>query len=191
MNEVFAQRCSRCRLNPKLDLNSNDSREKPAAWRRVRHIGGDGVEASTRSRPIPSGPSVGQRMARQRSRDTGPEVAIRREMHRRGMRYRLCWPVPGASRRTIDVALPGRRVAVFIDGCFWHGCPVHATWPKANAEWWAQKIRRNCERDLETDRLLGDQGWRVVRIWEHEAVTDGVDRIEDCLRELRKSEVEE
>lgn len=177
-------------MNSKLDLNPNNSLDGTAVGRRVRRVSGASVEASASTRQIPSGTSVGQRMARQQSRDTGPEVAIRREMHRRGMRYRLWWPVPGSSRRTIDVALPGRRVAVFIDGCFWHGCPVHATWPKANAEWWAQKIRRNCERDLETDRLLGDQGWRVVRIWEHEPVTDAVDRIEDCLRELRKSEVE-
>ena len=177
-------------MNSKLVPNPNDGLDGPAVGHRKRGTSGAAVEASTSTRPTPSGPTVGQRMARQRTRDTGPEVALRQEMHRRGMRYRLSWPVPGAKRRTIDVALPGRCVAVFIDGCFWHGCPVHATWPRANAEWWAQKIRRNCERDLETDRLLADQGWRVVRIWEHEAVTDAVDRIEDCLRELRTSEVE-
>src|SRR4051794_6714330 len=76
------------------------------------------AEVASAYRPVPSAPSVGARMARQRTSDTVPELVVRRELHSRGLRYRLSWPVPGASRRTIDVAFPGQRVAVFVDGCF-------------------------------------------------------------------------
>ncbi|GAA0435565.1 hypothetical protein GCM10010357_66280 [Streptomyces luteireticuli] len=107
-------------------------------------------------------------MSRQASRDTNPELAVRRLLHSAGHRYRLHRPVPGMPRRTIDIAFPGLRIAVFLDGCFWHGCPEHATSPKANAEWWRQKLDRNMARDLETNRILEEAGWTVLRFWEHE-----------------------
>ncbi|WP_190129842.1 very short patch repair endonuclease [Streptomyces mashuensis] len=107
-------------------------------------------------------------MSRQASRDTAPEVAVRRLLHREGHRFRLHRPVPGMPRRTIDIAFPGVRVAVFLDGCFWHGCPQHATSPKANAEWWRQKLDRNMTRDRETTERLTEAGWTVLRFWEHE-----------------------
>ncbi|MFD8996797.1 very short patch repair endonuclease [Streptomyces abikoensis] len=107
-------------------------------------------------------------MSRQASRDTTPEVAVRRLLHREGHRYRLHRPVPGMPRRSIDIAFPGARVAVFLDGCFWHGCPQHATSPKANAEWWRQKLDRNMARDKETTEQLVGAGWTVLRFWEHE-----------------------
>jgi DNA mismatch endonuclease (patch repair protein) len=106
-------------------------------------------------------------MQRQRRRDTGPEIALRSLLHREGFRFRVDYPLPGLRRRA-DVAFPRRRLAVFVDGCFWHGCPEHGTWPKANAAWWRAKITANQERDRDTDRCLREAGWEVVRVWAHE-----------------------
>ena len=78
-------------------------------------------------------------------------------------------------RRVADIAFPGLRIAIFIDGCFWHGCPEHATWPKQNAEFWRQKIEANCARDTDTNERLRNIGWTVLRFWEHEPPTEAVD----------------
>ncbi|MER5501215.1 MULTISPECIES: very short patch repair endonuclease [unclassified Streptomyces] len=117
----------------------------------------------------PSSPEVSARMSRQANRDTKPEVAIRKLLHAAGYRYRVNERVPGMSRRTIDIAFTRAKVAVLIDGCFWHGCPLHATRPKSNAEWWRVKLERNMERDRETNEHLTEEGWTVLRFWEHEA----------------------
>ncbi|MFJ3983104.1 very short patch repair endonuclease [Streptomyces fungicidicus] len=106
-------------------------------------------------------------MSRQSSRDTAPEVAVRRILHAAGLRYRVNVPVPGMSRRTIDIVFPKAKIAVFMDGCFWHGCPQHATSPKANAEWWRAKLDKNMARDRETTEHLTAAGWTVLRYWEH------------------------
>ncbi|MFG2834742.1 very short patch repair endonuclease [Streptomyces zaomyceticus] len=108
-------------------------------------------------------------MSRQASKDTAAELAVRRLLHAAGLRYRVEYPVPGMARRRIDVAFTSVKVAVLIDGCFWHGCPEHATHPKANAEWWRQKLDRNMARDRETTEHLETLGWTVLRFWEHEA----------------------
>ncbi|MEU8847799.1 very short patch repair endonuclease [Streptomyces sp. NPDC048564] len=108
-------------------------------------------------------------MSRQVSKDTGAELAVRRLLHAAGLRYRVEFPVPGMARRRIDVAFPRAKVAVLIDGCFWHGCPEHATQPKSNADWWRQKLDRNMARDRETTEHLIAEGWTVLRFWEHEA----------------------
>ncbi|MFE2567573.1 very short patch repair endonuclease [Streptomyces mirabilis] len=107
-------------------------------------------------------------MSRQASKDTNAELAVRRLLHAAGLRYRVEYPVPGMARRRIDVAFTRAKVAVLIDGCFWHGCPDHATQPKANAEWWRTKLDRNMARDQETAEHLTAQGWMVLRFWEHE-----------------------
>ncbi|MFB8398640.1 very short patch repair endonuclease [Streptomyces yangpuensis] len=107
-------------------------------------------------------------MSRQASRDTTQEVAVRRLLHASGLRYRVNFPVPGIRRRTIDIAFTRARIAVFLDGCFWHGCPEHATHPKANAEWWRAKLEKNMSRDRETTAHLESAGWTVLRFWEHE-----------------------
>lgn len=117
----------------------------------------------------PSSPGVSARMSRQASRDTAPEVAVRRLLHAAGYRFRVNARVPGMPRRTIDIAFTRAKVAVMIDGCFWHGCPVHATRPKANAQWWREKLDRNMARDQETTEHLAAAGWSVLRFWEHEA----------------------
>ncbi|NLU83540.1 very short patch repair endonuclease [Rhodococcus sp. HNM0569] len=127
-------------------------------------------------------PATSARMARQRRRDTAPEVALRRELHRRGLRYFVDRaPIRGVRRRA-DVVFPGRKVAVFVDGCFWHSCPQHATHPKNNAQWWTDKLAANVTRDRDTDARLREQGWQVVRVWEHEAPQGAADRVEAAVR---------
>ena len=131
--------------------------------------------------PKASSPAVSARMRRTAQRDTAAEVAIRRELHRRGHRYRVDLRPSSRLRTRADVVFTRWRVAVFIDGCFWHGCPNHWTAPKANSAWWREKIEANVARDRRADEELAAGGWVVVRIWEHEQVPIGVDRIERAL----------
>ncbi|KQX53650.1 MULTISPECIES: very short patch repair endonuclease [unclassified Streptomyces] len=126
-------------------------------------------------------------MSRQASKDTAAELAVRRLLHAAGLRYRVEFPVPGMARRRIDVAFTSVKVAVLIDGCFWHGCPVHATQPKANAEWWRQKLDRNMARDKETTEHLTAAGWEVLRFWEHELPEDVALRITAAVERRRAS----
>lgn len=132
------------------------------------------------TRPPASSVAVEQRMKAQRRRDTAPELALRRELWRRGLRYRVDHKVVG-TRRRVDVVFTRARVAVFIDGCFWHRCPIHSTLPKANAAWWLAKLDANVERDRRTDRDLEMAGWVVVRVWEHEDPVVAADRIESVV----------
>lgn len=104
----------------------------------------------------------------QRTRDTAPELAVRRVLHREGLRYRVDRaPLPGMRRRA-DVVFGPARVAVYIDGCFWHGCPEHGNQPRANSDWWRDKLTRVRARDADTDERLRRAGWAVLRAWEHE-----------------------
>src|SRR5919107_2002682 len=115
-------------------------------------------------------------MRSNRGRDTSPELAVRRAAHALGLRYRVdARPLPEVNRRA-DLVFTRARVAVFIDGCFWHACPEHGTSPRTNSDYWGPKIARNVERDEETDRLLRDAGWLPLRIWEHEPPGDGAAR---------------
>lgn len=107
-------------------------------------------------------------MRANRSRDTGPELAVRRIVHAAGLRYRVSSPPLTHLRRTADLVFRPTKVAVFIDGCFWHACPVHGTKPQANADYWLPKLERNRERDRETTGALEEAGWTVLRFWEHE-----------------------
>lgn len=109
-------------------------------------------------------------MVGNRSRDTKPELSVRSAVHRSGLRYRVAArPLPGL-RRTADLVFRPARVAVFIDGCFWHGCADHYAAPRTNAEYWSAKVERNMHRDLDTNRRLREAGWTVLRYWEHEPV---------------------
>lgn len=135
----------------------------------------------------PPTPDVQRRMTSQRRKDTAPEIRIRRGLFRKGFRYRCGYPVPGRARRTIDIAFTRWRVAVFIDGCFWHGCPEHFVPPRANAAWWRAKIEANRRRDAETTQLLLTAGWRVVRLWEHTPTDDAIHDIQAALDETRRS----
>lgn len=127
-------------------------------------------------------PQTAARMARQVRRDTAPELALRRELHRRGLRYRVDHPLPGMPRRRADLLFPRAKVAVFVDGCFWHSCPIHGTKPANNEAWWAQKLRRNVERDRETDAHLEAAGWKVLRFWEHVDTESAADAVEATVR---------
>lgn len=126
---------------------------------------------------VPSSPVVSERMSRVRNRDTDAEVVLRRELHRRGLRYRVNFRVPGLRRTLPDIAFTRRKVAVFVDGCFWHRCPDHATFPKVNAEWWTDKLERNVQRDRAIDSTLASEGWLVIRVWEHENPMVAADRV--------------
>ena len=134
------------------------------------------------ARTSPGG-ALSRKMSRLRRRDTLPELTLRRELHRRGLRYRLQQKVPGNNRRTIDVALTRARVAVYVDGCFWHGCPEHRHEPKQNSTWWEWKLANNRQRDADTDAELLRAGWVVVRVWEHETAQAAADRVETVWRE--------
>lgn len=135
--------------------------------------------------PHPSSPQARLRMLACGQRDTAPELAIRKRLFRMGFRYRVArCPVPGL-RRKADMVFLSLKVAVFVDGCFWHGCPQHATWPKANGEYWRRKILRNRERDSDTDRCLTDAGWLPVRVWEHEDPEQAARRIANVVRQRR------
>lgn len=120
-----------------------------------------------------------------RRRDTKPEIDVRRLLHARGLRYRVVSPVPGRPRRTIDIAFTKVKVAVFIDGCFWHSCPEHGTNPTANGGWWFAKFRANVARDEDTTAHLENLGWKVLRFWEHESATSVADAIEAAVSSPR------
>ena len=121
-----------------------------------------------------------------RGRDTGPELALRRILHARGLRYRVDHPLPFNKRRRADIVFLRERVAVMVDGCYWHGCPEHHHRPKTNAEWWDTKIQRNRQRDVDTDRQLRGVGWLALRVWEHEDALEAADRVQAVVLERRQ-----
>src|SRR5579871_6964702 len=125
-------------------------------------------------------------MSAQRSRDTSPELAVRTRLHRMGLRYRVhAAPLPSLRRRA-DIVFGPARVAVFVDGCFWHGCPEHGRRRHdVNGWYWPDKIARNQRRDADTDRQLAAAGWLVVRVWEHEDHDEVAARIADLVRARR------
>jgi DNA mismatch endonuclease, patch repair protein len=126
-------------------------------------------------------------MARTGRRDTKPEIELRRLLHDRGLRYRVDRAVLPGVRRRGDVVFGPTKVIVFVDGCFWHGCPDHATWPTHNAEFWREKIETNRLRDRDTDQRLADAGWEVVRVWEHEDPHEVAEQISELVQGRRKS----
>lgn len=121
-------------------------------------------------------------MRSNRRRDTSPERELRRALHAAGLRYfvdrRILTP-SGPARP--DIVFPRARLAIFVDGCFWHGCPIHGTMPAKNRDYWQPKIARNRQRDAEQTSRLEADGWRVLRIWEHDQVTEVVDRVASLL----------
>jgi DNA mismatch endonuclease (patch repair protein) len=122
-------------------------------------------------------------MQAQRIRDTAPEMAVRRALHALGLRYRLDRAVVPGTRRRVDIVFPRPKVAVLVDGCFWHGCPSHGSrTPSANAWYWPAKIAGNIARDEDTGRRLAEEGWLVVRVWEHEDPNEAAIRIAALVR---------
>jgi DNA mismatch endonuclease, patch repair protein len=128
---------------------------------------------------------VSTRMSRQAVRDTTPERKLRQALRTLGLGYRLHRNVITGLRRSADIVFIGARVAVFVDGCFWHGCPDHKGMPRSNAEWWAEKIARNRARDTDTDERLHAAGWISVRVWEHESPEEAARRIAGIVRQRR------
>lgn len=128
--------------------------------------------------PRPRDEQTRSRMRKQRRVDTAPELALRRELHRRGLRYRVDYRVVTGLRRRADVAFTRARVAIFVDGCFWHACPQHGTRPKHNQSWWDAKLKANVQRDRDTDSRLEEAGWQVLRVWEHEDMRAAANRVQ-------------
>jgi DNA mismatch endonuclease (patch repair protein) len=127
--------------------------------------------------PEPLDDITRRRMQRQRRRDTALEIAIRGGLHAQGHRFRVDHPPEPSLRCRGDIVFTRRRVVVFVDGCFWHGCPLHATEPKNNAEWWREKLAANMARDRRHDEELTSAGWTVLRIWEHENADVAIRRV--------------
>ena len=115
-------------------------------------------------------------------RDTPFEIAVRKRTHALGLRFRVDHRLPGVTRARPDLVFPGPRVAVFLDGCFWHSCPEHGTTPQTNRDWWIAKLRANVERDARHRAELEAAGWTVLRFWEHEDPTAVATRIETAVR---------
>lgn len=135
--------------------------------------------------PVPSSELASRRFRNTPTRDTPAELAIRRNLHARGLRYRVDYrPEPGI-RRKADVVFTRAKVAVFVDGCFWHDCPEHGSAPNANADWWREKLATNGRRDRDTDERLCAAGWTVVRVWEHEPPALAADLIVETLNRRR------
>ena len=119
--------------------------------------------------PTPTSAAATKKMRSNRRSDTKPEVSLRSLLHRNGLRFRKDYPIPLSDRRAVhaDIVFTRSRMAVFVDGCFWHCCPEHGTIPKSNQEYWVPKLKQNVDRDRAIDRELRAAGWRVLRFWEH------------------------
>ena len=129
--------------------------------------------------------TVRRQMQSQKTAGTKIEMAVRRRLHAQGYRYRVNCRLLPDHRFTGDIAWRGRRLVVFLDGCFWHGCPTHGTTPKSNQEWWGAKIAANRERDQRVDEVLTARGWTVLRFWEHDDPAAVTDCVVDHLERLR------
>lgn len=154
------------------------------------NVSGAATETVRVLAPVPaaSTPGIARSMRGNRRRDTSPERKLRSALHSRGWRFRVDLPVLAMSKRTRpDLAFTRKRVAVFVDGCFWHCCPEHGRPPLSNTAYWGPKLARNAQRDqLDTERLEA-AGWRVVRVWEHVPVEDAVAEVELALRSAEAS----
>ncbi|WP_430791883.1 very short patch repair endonuclease [Actinoplanes sp. G11-F43] len=133
-----------------------------------------------------SSAGVRRSMQANTGRDTKPELALRRAVHARGLRYFVNRRPIKAVRRTADLLFPRIRLAVFLDGCFWHGCPEHHTIAKTNAAFWAEKVATNRRRDINTNDHLAGAGWTVLRVWEHEPIDEAADKIAETVSALRR-----
>jgi DNA mismatch endonuclease, patch repair protein len=134
--------------------------------------------------PAPLNVTVSAQMKRMPRSSTGPEKLIRKELHRRGLRFNVNMrALPGHP----DIVFTAARIAVFVDGCFWHSCPEHGILPKNNRDWWRGKLARNVERDREKDDQLEQMGWTVVHVWEHEQPSAAADVIEQLWRSAPRS----
>ncbi|MFG3202068.1 very short patch repair endonuclease [Streptomyces sp. NPDC048192] len=154
-----------------------------AAWR-LADEAGLLVEEETRD-SWASSKGTQASMRSNRGRDTKPELRLRSLLHREGRRFRVNARPVATLRRTADVVFSKDKVAVFVDGCFWHGCTTHRNIPATNRDFWAPKIEGNKNRDRETDKLLVEHGWFVVRVWEHTPIDDAAELVRQGLDEAK------
>ena len=126
-------------------------------------------------------------MQSNKGKDTKPELALRSAVHALGLRYRVSMRPLKQVRRTADIVFPRAKVAVFLDGCFWHGCPEHHTFASTNAGFWAEKVETTRARDRDTDRRLADAGWVTVRVWEHEDPAEAAVRVRSVVAARRNT----
>ena len=136
--------------------------------------------------PPASSPAARATMLANRGRHTRPELSVRRALFARGLRYRLHRRPLAGLRAEADIVFAREKVAVFVDGCFWHRCPEHGVLPKSNRTFWLTKLETNVARDRRSDLELFTNGWTVVRVWEHEPVHEAADRIEAAVRARRR-----
>jgi DNA mismatch endonuclease, patch repair protein len=162
--------------HPPSSGTSQQSVGAQAAQPRLASVGRDTVPSA----------DVSRRMSRTVGRDNPRELRIRSALHAQGLRFRVQYAAVIGTRRTVDIAFPGIRLAVLCDGCFWHGCPLHSTIPKSNRDWWIAKIATNVARDRDTDTRLDHHGWIVLRIWEHVQIDEAVRIITARHNEVRK-----
>ena len=147
-------------------------------------VASESAGAGARPYPVPTSAAVTANMKANRRTDTKPELALRAALHAMGYRYRKDFRLDLPLRRVRpDVAFTRRKVAVFIDGCFWHACPEHGSKPKSNEWYWSPKLARNVERDRAADEALAQAGWTVVRLWEHTPLSDAVALVVDAVGE--------
>ena len=141
-------------------------------------------ESPSNSSSMSTSAATRRRMQTQRVRDTEPEIQLRRELFRMGLRFRKEVSIVPGTRRRVDIAFMRPRVAVFVDGCFWHGCPEHgAVPPKTNSDFWSRKIALNRQRDADSDMRLRESGWSVIRVWEHDDLHEKAIHIADVVRQ--------
>jgi DNA mismatch endonuclease (patch repair protein) len=117
-------------------------------------------------------------MRANRRRDTKPELALRSELHRRGLRFRVDYPPVAGLRCRADIVFTRAKLAIFVDGCFWHLCPEHSTVPKSNRQWWRTKLEGNVARDRRNDAALQARDWAVIRVWEHDDAFASANRVQ-------------
>lgn len=147
----------------------------------------DSSSSTVKRTPPASSDAVRIRMQNTPRRNTKPEVALRSELHRLGLRYRIDRsPIPG-ERIRCDLVFRASRVVVNVDGCFWHACPTHGVVPKINSEWWAEKLAKTRKRDIETNEKLRSAGWKVMRVWEHESPNTAAAKIAKVIDRRLKS----
>lgn len=145
-------------------------------------VGQSNSHKAAAPRPQASSSAARKRMQSTPRRDTTAELRVRRRLHSMGLRYTVDSRPLLESPRRADVVFRRARVAVFVDGCFWHGCPDHGTWPRANGEFWRAKIAANLKRDADTNERLQDRGWLAIRVWEHEDPQNAAKRIAQGVR---------
>lgn len=163
-------------VTPGTGTNSNDG---------TRHNATTGADHATLTKPIASSEVVRANMKRQKRRDTRCELAVRRHLHSVGLRYRVDFRPLQSQRFRADIGWKSLKLAIFIDGCFWHGCPEHGTTPRSNTEWWTEKLSQNKQRDVRAVQQLEDEGWTVLRFWEHEPAEKVADVIISLVSTLR------